>query len=251
MWTFLTALIVLLIDQITKYAMYNRFVVDALGYTGSATDLEALKRFLSSVASRNAIPANGNFIVLSFTANDAALFGIGNGTAWAARLLTALTSVFLFLLLFFAWRNRNKLPTLSAITYGLLLGGSIGNLFDRIAFGYVRDMIYAKFIDFPIFNIADSAICIAIGLLILETLFIKRDGLFDVIEDDVRYLFHMETRQEAAQKEKERKEKHLSRFEEEIPIGETNGPEPVEDADGDEFDSGDADSDSEAETGSD
>ena len=78
-------------------------------------------------------------------------------------------------------------------------------------------MIYAKFIDFPIFNIADSAICIAIVLLVFETLFLKRDGLFDVVEDDVRWLFRLKTRQEAQRLEKERREKRLSRFEEEIP----------------------------------
>ena len=217
MLVFLTALIVLALDQASKYAIFNGFVVNTLGYSGSATDLNALKAFLSTVSDKNSIPANGNFIVLSFTANDAALFGIGNGTEWAARMLAALTAVFLFLLLFFAVRNARKLPKLSAIVFGLLIGGSIGNLFDRIAFGYVRDMIDAKFIDFPIFNIADSAICIAIVLLVFETLFLKRDGLFDVVEDDVRWLFRLKTRQEAQRLEKERREKRLSRFEEEIP----------------------------------
>lgn len=224
----ITALIVLALDQISKYAIYNAFVVDTLGYTGAATDLNALKSFLGTVASRNAIPADGNFIVLSFTANDAALFGIGNGNEWAVRLLAAMTAVFLFLLLFFARRNAKKLPKYSAFVFGLLIGGSIGNLFDRIAFGYVRDMIYVKAIDFPIFNVADSAICIAIGLLVIETLFLKRDGLFDVIEDDVRYLFRLQTRQEAEEKSRERKAKRLSIFEEEIPDEPTEATKPEE-----------------------
>ncbi len=217
MWIFLTAAVVLVLDQISKYAIFYGHVVGKLGYTGAPADLTALKQFLASVAEKNSIPANGTFIVLSFTANDAALFGIGNGTQWAARLLASMTAVFLFLLLFFAGRNHKKMSRLSAFTYGLLIGGSIGNLYDRIAFGYVRDMIYAKFIDFPIFNIADSAICIAIALIVIETLFVKQDGLFDVIEDDVRWLFHLRTRQEAAEEEKARKAKRLSIFEEEIP----------------------------------
>ncbi len=217
MWIFWTAFAVLLLDQASKYAVFYGHVIGKLGYTGAPSDLAALKQFLVSVAARNSIPADGKFVVLSFTANDAALFGIGNGTQWAARLLASMTAVFLFLLLFFAIRNHKKMSRLSAFTYGLLIGGSIGNLYDRIAFGYVRDMIYAKFIDFPIFNIADSAICIAIALIVIETLFVKRDGLFDVIEDDVRWLFHLPTRQEAQAKEKERKAKRLSVFEEEIP----------------------------------
>lgn len=217
MWILIVTLLVLALDQISKVWFYQGFVVGTLGYSGAASDLSALKSFLAGTAARNSIPADGQFIVLSFTANDAALFGIGTGTAWAARLLTALTSVFLFLLIFFAIRTSKKLNRYDAVTFGLLIGGSIGNLIDRVAFGYVRDMIYAKCIDFPIFNIADSAICIAIGLLVLESFFFKRDGLFDAVEDEIRYLFHMRSRAEAAAEEKERKEKGLSRFEEEIP----------------------------------
>ncbi|MBR0081643.1 MAG: signal peptidase II [Clostridia bacterium] len=217
MLIWLTALIVLALDQISKSWMYHGFVVGQLGYSGSAADLNALKSFLASVAGKNSIPENGSWIELSFTANDAALFGLGGGISWASRLLAALTAVFVFLLLFFAVRTAKKLPKYSAVVFGLLLGGSIGNLIDRVALGYVRDMIYVKLIDFPVFNIADSAICIAIGLLVIETLFLKRDGLFDLVEDDVRYLFRLQTRQEAEAKEKARKASRLSRFEEEIP----------------------------------
>ncbi len=217
MWILIITCLVLALDQISKIWMFQGFVVGTLGYSGAAADLTALKSYLSSVAGRNSIPAGGQFMVLSFTANDAALFGIGGGTEWAVRLLTALTSVFLFLLVFFAARTAGKLNRYDSVTFGLLIGGSIGNLIDRIAFGYVRDMIYAKFIDFPIFNIADSAICIAIGLLLIESFFFKRDGLFDAVEDEIRYLFRMRTRAEADAEEKQRKAKGLSRFEEEIP----------------------------------
>lgn len=223
MWILIISLLVIALDQISKIWIYQGFVVKTLGYSGAAADLSALKAFLAGAAGRNSIPADGQFIVLSFTANDAALFGIGTGTAWAARLLTALTSVFLFLLVFFAVRTAKKLNRYDSVTFGLLIGGSVGNLIDRIAFGYVRDMIYAKFIDFPIFNIADSAICVAIGLLVLESFFFKRDGLFDAVEDEIRYLFHMRTRAEAEAAEKERKAKGLSRFEEEIPDEDESG----------------------------
>ena len=194
MWLILTSIITLALDQITKYWVYYGHVVGTLGYTGAASDLEGLKRFLASVSTQNCIPQGGNFLVITFTANDAALFGIGNGTEWAVRFLTAVTAVFLFVLLIFAVRNLKKFSWLSGVIYGLLIGGSIGNLFDRIAFGYVRDFIYAKFINFPIFNIADSAICIAIGLLVIETLWVKGDGLFDVVEDDARWLLHLPAR---------------------------------------------------------
>ena len=215
---FIIALIVIALDQASKYWIMNWHVVGRLGYTGAWSDLESLRAFMaqSDVAAKNLIPKNGNFVVLSFTANDAALWGIGNGNAWAVRLLLALTAVFLFLLLFFAFRTAKKMPKLSKVIMGLLIGGSIGNLYDRIVFGYVRDMIYAKFINFPIFNLADAAICIAIALLVFEEFF-RKVGVFEIIEDDFRRLFRLPTREEAEKAAKERKKRKLSRFEELIP----------------------------------
>ena len=49
MLIFLTALIVLILDQVSKYAIYYGFVVNTLGYAGSVTDLQALKAFLPMV----------------------------------------------------------------------------------------------------------------------------------------------------------------------------------------------------------
>lgn len=226
----LVALVVLALDQISKYWIVHSHVIGQLGYSGSLFDLDALRTFLSQsdVALNNSIPKDGNFIVLSFTANDAALWGIGNGKAWAVRLLLALTAVFLMLLLFFSLRTRKKLPKLSRLIVGLLIGGSIGNLIDRILFGYVRDLIYAKFINFPIFNIADAAICIAIALLVFEAFF-RKVGVFEVFEDEYRYLLHLPTREEAERMQKERKKNKIGRFQEVIP--EEEEAEPHDDGD--------------------
>lgn len=211
MLIFWVALAVLAIDQVSKY-----WITGTLGYTGSWYDIEALRAYLNSGAAVNEIPQGGKFLVLKFTPNDAALWGIGSGNPWASRLLLAFTAVFVFLLLFFTIRARKKLPKLSRLIVGLLIGGSIGNLFDRVAFGYVRDMICTRFIDFPIFNIADSAICVAIALLVFEAFF-RKFGLFECFEDEFRYLFRMPTREEAEAAAKERKKNKLSRFEELIP----------------------------------
>lgn len=226
----LTALIVLALDQISKYWIVHAHVIGQLGYTGSLYDLDALRTFLAqaNVAQNNSIPRGGKFIVLSFTPNDAALWGIGNGNAWAVRLLLALTAIFLVLLLFFTVRTRKKLPALSKVIVGLLIGGSIGNLFDRIAFGYVRDLIYAKFINFPIFNIADAAICIAIALLLFEAFF-RKVGVFETFEDEYRALFRLPTREEAERIAKERKQNRIGRFQERIPEEEEDAENPHDD----------------------
>ena len=226
----LTALIVLALDQISKYWIVHAHVIGQLGYTGSLFDLDALRTFLAqaNVAQNNSIPRGGKFIVLSFTPNDAALWGIGNGNAWAVRLLLALTAIFLVLLLFFTVRTRKNLPTLSKVIVGLLIGGSIGNLFDRIAFGYVRDLIYAKFINFPIFNIADAAICIAIALLLFEAFF-RKVGVFETFEDEYRALFRLPTREEAERIAKERKQNRIGRFQERIPEEEEDAENPHDD----------------------
>ena len=218
MLIFWVAFAVLALDQISKYWIVSSHVVGTLGYDGSLYDLAALRSFLSqgAIMQKNAIPQDGRFIVLSFTPNDAALWGLGSGNPWASRLLLALTAVFVFLLLFFTIRSGKKMPKLSRMIAGLLIGGSIGNLYDRIVFGYVRDMICTRFIDFPIFNIADSAICIAIALLVFEAFF-QKFGLFECFEDEYRHLFRLPTREEAAKAEKERKKNKLSRFEELIP----------------------------------
>ncbi len=58
---------------------------------------------------------------------------------------------------------------------GMVIGGGIGNMIDRVRLGYVVDMLDARFINFPVFNVADSFICIGTGLLILAMILDWRD----------------------------------------------------------------------------
>jgi signal peptidase II len=72
-----------------------------------------------------------------------------------------------------AYHARSKPNVVLSIALGLLLGGAIGNLIDRIRYGYVVDFVDAGIgtLRFYTFNVADSAISIAILLLILLALF--------------------------------------------------------------------------------
>jgi signal peptidase II len=65
-----------------------------------------------------------------------------------------------------------------AVPLGLIIGGALGNVLDRLRFGAVAD-----FLDFhlgaahwPAFNVADSAITVGVGLLLLDSLFVRREG---------------------------------------------------------------------------
>lgn len=61
------------------------------------------------------------------------------------------------------------------ITCVLILSGAIGNLIDRIAYGYVIDFLYFRLIDFPIFNFADCCVVIGAGLLFVFLLFVMKE----------------------------------------------------------------------------
>ena len=65
----------------------------------------------------------------------------------------------------YSGRNTSKLYTAALM---MIVSGGIGNMIDRIALGYVIDFIDFALIDFAVFNIADSIVCIGAGLLILS-----------------------------------------------------------------------------------
>jgi len=72
------------------------------------------------------------------------------------------------------WRQRRAL-TITGIALSLILGGAVGNLWDRVASGRVVDFLlfYVKQYQWPVFNLADSAIVVGAALLVIEILFYK------------------------------------------------------------------------------
>lgn len=96
------------------------------------------------------------------------------GAAWSIltgkKIFLILISIIIVIGIYFILIRGKKLRTYESITYGLLIGGILGNLFDRIVYGYVIDFLdfYIFGYDFPIFNLADSFIVISIFMLIVD-----------------------------------------------------------------------------------
>lgn len=106
------------------------------------------------------------FFNLTYVENTGGAWGIFDNN----RVLLVGVSVITLLIINKYINSEVKISKLSSISYGLLLGGIFGNLFDRIFRGFVVDFLNFTICgyDFPVFNIADSLIIIGIILMIIE-----------------------------------------------------------------------------------
>ena len=155
---------------------FSRAAGTRLLYLGLSLLLFGLDRLSKSmVVARlplyESVPIIENFFHLTHVANTGALFGLMAGMASPLRGLIFITIPVLaiFLILAFQIRTREN-DFLIQTGLSLILGGAMGNLYDRIAFGHVVD-----FLDFslaghhwPAFNLADSSICLGVFTLILD-----------------------------------------------------------------------------------
>lgn len=122
------------------------------------------------------------------TYNKGIVFGIGQG-AGPVFLVVSVLAVPAIAAIYFSLRKPTWVVTSSL---GLILGGTIGNMIDRVVFGHVRDFIkfYWQSHVWPLFNIADSCICVGVALLTLEMLFFdekkKKDGPSPTHEDPIQ-----------------------------------------------------------------
>lgn len=105
---------------------------------------------------------------LTYKENPGMSFGLLADDRWVFMILSSVGIVAMFVYLF-CLKGNGKLTCFSL---SLIVGGGIGNMFDRISLGYVIDFIDVKFIPgwVWIFNIADSAVCVGAALLILSVL---------------------------------------------------------------------------------
>jgi signal peptidase II len=104
---------------------------------------------------------------LTYVENRGAAWGIFQNGRW---FFVGITAVVCIAIIVFLIREKQIAPLLR-VALSILLGGAIGNMIDRILYGYVVDMIHVKCIDYPVFNIADSATVIGTILLAWYILF--------------------------------------------------------------------------------
>ena len=128
-------------------------------------------QFFKIITDGYEIPIINNFFWFSSTHNTGAAYGIFSGQT---AMLISVSIVMLLLLILYNYFNKNK-SIYYSISLGLIIGGAVGNLIDRIFLGYVRDFIKFSFFNFN-FNIADA--CLTVGVVLFVIYLIFFDNLF-------------------------------------------------------------------------
>lgn len=149
----LVALVVTVLDQVTKQLVRYSFGEGEL------------------------LPVIEGFFNLTFVRNSGAAWGMFHNYSWA---LIALSIIMLVLMIVF----RHSFISESSehrFALGLMIGGILGNLIDRIKLGAVTDFLdfYVGTHHWPAFNVADSAICVGVGIYILSAMWTKDHPLHE------------------------------------------------------------------------
>ena len=120
------------------------------------------------------------FFRITHTENTGAAFSLfADSTGpWKTALLITFSTLAMVVVLVLLWKNHHT-RVVTGVALSLILGGAVGNLWDRLARGRVIDFLlfYVKRYQWPVFNLADSAIVVGAGLLALEILFHKSSGV--------------------------------------------------------------------------
>ncbi|WP_286266223.1 signal peptidase II [Thalassotalea atypica] len=159
-WLWLTVLL-LILDQVTKqYVAMNLGLYERIPVT--------------------------DFFNITYAQNPGAAFSfLADQTGWQRWFFTAMATV--ASIIFVVWLARTpKENKILSIAFALLLSGALGNLIDRVLFGYVIDFLdfYYDTYHWPAFNIADSAIFVGAALMVVDS-FKKDEEKVNKIQDKV------------------------------------------------------------------
>ncbi len=142
---------VIVLDQITKYLAV---------------------KYLMPVVS---VPIIKDVLHLTYVENRGAAFGMLQNHRWVFMILSTVVMVIIMAVMF---KYKKYLHPIMLIGLCFVVGGGIGNMIDRTINGYVVDFVDFTLINFAVFNIADTFICIGVGLLILDIILKKSDLAF-------------------------------------------------------------------------
>jgi len=157
----------MLLDQLSKWAIIRTFVPDGSFFRPAS--------FLTDAPSQPARVVIPNCLNIEFALNTGAAFSWLEGYT---AMLTLVSIIISIVVLVWAWRLKPHEQGFR-LSFGLILGGAIGNLIDRVRMGHVIDFIDAHWpmysfankgwfeFHYATFNIADSAICVGIALLFI------------------------------------------------------------------------------------
>ena len=149
---FLLALLIVLLDRATK-AMVAK-----------------------NISLHDGIQVIPGFFRITHVENRGAAFGLfaDSPAQWKIAMLVLFSIIALIVVTALLWRNSHVMTT-TGIGLALILGGAVGNLWDRLLNGRVVDFLlfYVGQYQWPAFNVADSAIVCGAGLLVVEILFAK------------------------------------------------------------------------------
>ena len=146
------AALAVVLDQISKWALLQHF------------------HELGCVLHRESVTF---FLDLVLTCNTGVSFGMLNQIGVSSALFAIAASAIVIVLVLWLRRVRT---TFLAIAIGLIIGGAIGNVIDRLRFGAVIDFLYFHVGAWywPAFNLADSAICLGVAAMLVDGLLLRR-----------------------------------------------------------------------------
>ncbi|NLA53163.1 MAG: signal peptidase II [Clostridiales bacterium] len=135
--------------------------------SGLVLAIDQVSKFSFKEANLILIPG---FLKLSGTRSTGIAFGALSGSVWILPLLTGLITGLIVLYII-----KSRPYGLLAVGLSLILGGALGNLIDRLLYGYVIDFVELLFVRFAVFNAADIAITVGCVLCFIAILFVKEE----------------------------------------------------------------------------
>ncbi len=145
-------------ESLTK-AIWREWIVAATAVAALVADQISKYLVRENMALGESWPAEG-FFRLTHGTNTGSAFGLFQGQT----IILTIASIFAIGFIIYFYRSHGDGSWITKVTVGLLLGGAVGNLIDRLVWGRVTDFIDVG--PWPIFNLADSSITVGITLLI-------------------------------------------------------------------------------------